>query len=329
MLQQRVYPAASGVKSLLQKNKSMSNDRTHILSAGDLQATFWPGAGMLCASLRHRGTELLRRVDDLETARTKGSTAGIPLLYPWANRLSGLKYHAAGRQVSLDPSSRLLHFDDHGVPMHGVPWSQLQWGIVSSGHDTLIARLEWLREDFLSIFPFPHHVAMAVRIHPGDLQIQVTVFADSGSPVPVSFGFHPYIGLPKIPRARWKLSAPAMRKLGLDAQGIPDGRDAASPALAEPLGSTGYDNGFALYTEHAIFSISGAGYSITIEFQNGYRYAQIFAPAEKELIAIEPMTAATDALSSGQGLHVIDPGEQFTTSFRVAVFTASSSATVA
>jgi aldose 1-epimerase len=297
----------------------MSNDRTHVLSAGNLQATFWAGAGMLCASLRHRGTELLRRVDDLETARIKGSTAGIPLLYPWANRLSGLKYQAAGREVSLDPSSPLLHFDDHGLPMHGVPWPQLQWEVVSSGQDALIARLEWSREELLAIFPFPHRVEMAVRIHPGDLQIQTTVVADSGSPVPVSFGFHPYFGLPGVPRAQWKLSAPAMLRVGLDAQGIPDGKDTPSPALAEPLGNTSYDNGFAVYTEQAIFSISGGGYSIAIEFQNGYRYAQLFAPQGKELMAIEPMTAATNALSSGQGLRVIKPGEQFAASFRVAV----------
>ena len=297
----------------------MSINPTRVLSAGDLQATFWPEAGMLCASLRNRGTELLRRVDDLETARSKGSTAGIPLLYPWANRLGGLKYHAAGREVSLEPSSPRLHFDDHGLPMHGVPWSQLRWEVVSGGPDALIARLDWLGEELLSIFPFPHRVEMAVRIRPGDLQIQTTVFADSSSPVPISFGFHPYFGLAGIPRGEWKLECPAMRRLDLDEHGIPDGKEAASAALAGPLGTTSYDNGFSLYEDRAVFSISGGGHSIAIEFQNGFRYAQIFAPADKQFIAIEPMTAATNALSSGQGLRVIEPGGQFGASFRVVV----------
>ena len=47
----------------------MSGSSTHILTAGDLQATFWPEAGMLGASLRLGGVELLRRVDDLEEER--------------------------------------------------------------------------------------------------------------------------------------------------------------------------------------------------------------------------------------------------------------------
>ena len=75
------------------------------LSAGDLEAVFLPALGMLGASLRHRGTEILRRVEDLEDAAAKGSTAGIPLLHPWANRLDGLRYRAAGREVVLERSS--------------------------------------------------------------------------------------------------------------------------------------------------------------------------------------------------------------------------------
>ena len=122
---------------------NMSSSSTHILTVGDLQATFWPAAGMLGTSLRFGGVELLRRVDDLDAARIKGSTAGIPLLYPWANRLGSLQYRAAGRQVSLDSFSPRLHFDDQKLPMHGVPWSQLQWSVVSSHADALTARLDW------------------------------------------------------------------------------------------------------------------------------------------------------------------------------------------
>ena len=297
----------------------MTSPSTHLLTAGDLQAEFLPAAGMLGTSLRFRGVELLRRVDDLAAARIKGSTAGIPLLYPWANRLSSLQYLAAGRQVSLDSSSPHLHFDDHKLPMHGVPWSQLQWNVISSHTDALTARLDWLGQELLAIFPFPHHVEMAVRLRPLDLEIQTTVLADSGSPVPVSFGFHPYLGLPGIPRAEWTLNAPAMRKLALDAQGIPTGTETPSPNLATRLGNTGYDDGFALSSEQATFSIDGKGYSIAIEFKNGFPFAQIFAPKDKEFIAIEPMTAPTNALCSGRRLRVIAPGEQFTASFRIEV----------
>src|SRR5262245_27584488 len=88
------------------------------LAAGDLEAVVLPGAGMLVASLRHGGVQLLGRVEDLDAAAAKGSSAGVPLLHPWANRLADLHYRAAGREVALDASSALLHFDAHGLPMH-------------------------------------------------------------------------------------------------------------------------------------------------------------------------------------------------------------------
>ena len=134
--------------------------------------------------------------------------------------------------MSLDSSSALLHFDDHGLPMHGVPWGQLQWDVISSGADTLTARLDWVSEELLKIFPFPHHVEMAVRLRPLGLNIRTTVFADSGSAVPISFGFHPYFGLPGIARGEWQLNAPAMRKLALDAQGIPTGAETPTMPFA-------------------------------------------------------------------------------------------------
>ncbi len=67
------------------------------LVAGDLEAVFLPAHGMLGASLRHRGVEMLGRVEDLEDAAAKGSTAGIPFLHPWANRLAEPRYRILGQ----------------------------------------------------------------------------------------------------------------------------------------------------------------------------------------------------------------------------------------
>jgi aldose 1-epimerase len=111
-----------------------------------------------------------------------------------------------------------------------------------------------------------------------------------------------------------------MRKLALDVQGIPTGQETPQTPIAARLGNIGYDDGFALSGEQATFSIAGNGCSIAIEFKSGFRFAQIFAPKDKEFIAIEPMTAATNALCSGEGLRVIAPGEQFTASFRIQVY---------
>ena len=274
---------------------------------------------MLGASLRHHGVELLRRVDDLEAAAAKGSTAGIPILHPWANRLGGLTYRVAGTEVTLDPSSPLVHLDEHGLPMHGVPWSRIAWELIAAEPTRLVARLDWGREELLAIFPFRHQMELTATLDPSGLTMETTLRAGPHRPVPVSFGFHPYLGLPGLRREHWHLALPSMQSLALDEQGIPTGAESPSEEFDGALGQASFDDGFALPHEGVSLSLAGAGLRITVEMVAGYRYAQVFAPADKDYVALEPMTAPANALRSGLGLRLVEPGGAFRATFRIRV----------
>jgi aldose 1-epimerase len=308
----------------------MSNSRTlgmlndpsaRTLIAGDLEAIFLPGHGMLCASLRHRGEEILRRVEDLETAAARGSTAGIPLLHPWANRLAASRYSAAGRDVELDLSSPLLHFDEHGLPIHGVPWSRLTWEVTENTQDRLVARLDWTRDELLAVFPYRHQMQLTATLRPEGLTFETVLNAGMDDAVPVSFGFHPYLGLPGLRRDQWRLVLPPMRKLVLDRQGIPTGEEDPFGGLDSCLDERDFDDGFALSEERVSFSVKGAERCVSVELLSGYRYAQVFAPKEQDYIALEPMTAPAGALTSCRGLRLVQPGQNFRAAFRVYIGT--------
>jgi aldose 1-epimerase len=300
-------------------NKLLALDPTaHTLRSDNLAAIFLPERGMLCASLQHRGEELLGRVEDIALFAQSGRTCGIPLLYPWANRLGGMSYRAAGKEVLLDRQTSIGH-DDKGLPMHGIPWPRLAWQIIDANDSTLTARLDWLTEELLAVFPFPHSVEMSIALSPDTLTIQTTVHADQESAVPVSFGFHPYFRLPGLARNEWHVHVPAMSHLLLDERSIPTGEEAPVPSCDVKLGDRAYDDEFALLDPHALFTLSGKGRRITIEFVEGYPYAQVFEPLDKDYIAIEPMTAPINALVSGRGLRLVEQGGLFRATFRVNV----------
>ena len=274
---------------------------------------------MLCASLALCGTEFLRRVDDLAKAATTGATAGMPFLHPWANRLDGMRYHAAGSDVTLDLSSPLLHFDMNGLPIHGVPWSRLAWRVSEAAPARIVARLDWTHDDLLRVFPFPHCVEMNASIAADGLTVEIALVAGSAGAVPVSFGFHPYFGISSAPREAWRLRLPPMQRLRLDARGIPTGEITAEAGGDTELGERALDDAFALHDEHTALGIEAAGRSVTVVLLRGYRYAQIYAPTGSDCVALEPMTAPTAALSTGRSLTVIGPGERFDAAFRVLV----------
>jgi len=182
-----------------------------------------------------------------------------------------------------------------------------------------VARLDWTTSDLLAVFPFRHELEIAATIRTDGLMLETTLVASTDGPVPVSFGFHPYFGLPDLPRAEWRLKLPAMQRLVLDQRGIPTGEEEAFDGFDAELGESTFDDCFALPGGSSSVSLAGAGRRITVEFITGFPYAQIFAPNGKDYVALEPMTAPTNALTSGHGLNLVEPGSEFRSAFRISV----------
>ena len=87
------------------------------LAAGELEATFLPGLGLLGTALRHRGEDLLALPGEVAGYQDRHVT-GLPLLAPWANRLPAWRYRAAGVEVDLEGLD--LPTDPGGLPIHGT-----------------------------------------------------------------------------------------------------------------------------------------------------------------------------------------------------------------
>jgi hypothetical protein len=60
----------------------MIDPSARTLTAGDLRAVFLPGHGMLGASLRHHGEELLGRVDEIEPSLMQVERVGSRYFTP-------------------------------------------------------------------------------------------------------------------------------------------------------------------------------------------------------------------------------------------------------
>jgi aldose 1-epimerase len=289
----------------------------------ELEARFHPGAGMLCSSLRHRGQELLAQNDGVEAYAKKGKTMGIPLLYPWANRLADSSYSAAGRTVEVPHDPSRIAVDQNGLPIHGVIGGRLQWELTSApdpGGQALAASLSWSESapELFEVFPFSHELRYEAGLRGGRLEIVLSLHASGADSVPLAFGFHPYLCLPGLPRERWAVELPAMRHLALDASQIPVGPEQALAAERFELAGREFDDGFDSVAERARFSVA-AGRRIEIEFLEGFPCAQVFAPRNRQFICFEPMAAPANALRSGMGLRVLDAGERYRAGFSVQV----------
>jgi len=264
-----------------------------------LTATFVPAAGMIGTSLRDGPDEFLGQRRGLQAYLDNAKTMGIPLLYPWANRLSTNHYDVDGAVVTLTPGTGGVRTDEHGSPIHGVLAAHPGWLVTDSTANTLTAALDFNRPELLASFPFPHVLTQHITLAERTLTIETTVRPTSASAVPRCFGYHPYLTIPGVPRQNWTISTPPMRHLTVDDHGLPTGEQRPWAGGTAALGDTGYDDGFDQVPDGAVFALSGGDRHITVRFEQGYPAAQLFAPPTDALVAIEPMAAPTDALRRG------------------------------
>jgi len=288
-----------------------------VLRAGELEATFVPGVGMTGVSLRRRGREFLALPGGVAALRA-GHTGGLPLLAPWANRLSGRRYRAAG--VAVDLRGRRVHTDDNGLPIHGLLVGAAGWMI--DGHSARAASAR-VRASYVvdtPAFPFPHRIELVVVAHDDRLVVDTTIVPTGRRRVPVAFGWHPYLRLPGTARARWRLRLPTRNHLELDARGIPTGGREHERAEAELIGRRTFDDLYALGRTRRLAFTADDGTAIELCADARYPYAQVWVPPGKPFAALEPMTAPTNALVDGNA-PLVEPGDAFTALFTLAVTT--------
>lgn len=297
------------------------NFETVAIASAQLQATFVPGAGMLCSSLRCGGADVLAQRRGVAAYAEQGSTMAIPLLYPWANRLAAPRYPGPHGDVVLARENALLKFDANGLPIHGAIAGALPWELLDAEADRLHARLRWERPELLAIFPFADVLELRASVAGATLTIETSVFAphDAPVPVPVSFGYHPYLTIPDSDRRAWQVELPRSRRVLLDAQMIPTGLSEDFAQRRFALADSSWDDAFAELERPARFAVSDRATRIELELREGYSHAQVYSPAGAPFICFEPMSAPTNALISRDALPVVEPGGEFFASFSISV----------
>lgn len=214
--------------------------------------------------------------------------------------------------------------DEHGLPVHGLLTAARGWHVErhleNDEGGVLAASFDFgAYPRLVEAFPFPHRVEIEATLAGAELTIATTVRAGEEAAIPIAFGFHPYLRLPGIPRAEWELTAPVRERLQLDERMLPTGEREPVEIETAPLGERSFDDAYLAPAAGQPFVLSGGGTRLELRMDGGYPYCQIYAPLDLEAVAVEPMTAPTNALLSGDGLKSLEADEGFRAVFSIRV----------
>jgi galactose mutarotase-like enzyme len=291
-----------------------SLERLTLSSSAGVEVALVPHAGLVVTSMTLDGVELLARRRGLAHYLASGSTYGIPLLAPWANRLSAVGQRVGEVAWDVRVGDPRVHPDDVGQAMHGLLAGAPEWVVEDVGADHgsawLRARLRFdERLDCFASFPFAHDLDVEVRLVGLCLRITTALTATGAGAVPVAFGWHPWFAFPDVPREEWVLDVPFTSRATLTDLHVPTGEVLPSPIPAGPLVDLVLDDLFVDVAPGSRASVRGGVRSVTVDYVSGYDVAVVFAPRELDVVCIEPMTAPTDPFTGWWPLRTAVPGE--------------------
>jgi len=124
-------------------------------------------AGCVATSWQVRGQEMLALPLALAEFVKSQKTGGIPLLYPYANRLRADHFTAAGKAVDLSRDTKLKR-DANGFPMHGLLIRWPEWVVSQPAPDELQASIVWGdHAQLFAAYPFAHTLRVRWKLGQG------------------------------------------------------------------------------------------------------------------------------------------------------------------
>jgi aldose 1-epimerase len=243
------------------------------------------------------------------------------ILLPWPNRLRDGRYDFDGepQQVALSEPSR--HNAIHGL----AAW--LPWTLVEHAPARVTLRCR--------IFPspgYPFHLDTVITYELGNegLAVQTTSTNDGHRSLPYALGFHPYVSAgPGTTLDDCTLHIDASRRVLVDDRLIPIGDESVDGTAYDfrgerPLAGRVLDTGFTAVTADAagqsrVRVASSDGHAVEVWADANFGFWQVYTGDElpvafaRRSIAVEPMTAATNAFQTGHGLRRLEAGESITT----------------
>ena len=128
--------------------------------------------------------------------------------------------------------------------------------------------------------------------------------------LPFGAGFHPYFRVGKVGSCYLQLGNAA--KLVCDSRQIPTGKTIPG-GFQKRVNLRGVQLDDCFLTRKAVLH-SPRGI-LTVKANKEWQYFQIYTPADRKSIAIEPQTCAPDALNNKLGLKTLRPGATWSGKF--------------
>ena len=235
------------------------------------------------------------------------------LLSPWVNRVRNGNYSFEGRNYQLPINEPNL-----GNAIHGL----LARKPFDVNLEASKATLTYHYDAEEKAYPFPFEMQLAYSFSADNsFQLQFQAKNTGSGNMPFACGWHPYFNLTQGNLADWIIRFDSISKFHSDSQMIPLREESFDASAGVDLGKEVLDNVFRLEpkAKHITHLYNKQNKeSLYLEQSSiDFPFLVVFAPENSNCVAIEPMSANTDAFNTGDGLRILAPNEIFHSTVKI------------
>ncbi|WMX15076.1 MULTISPECIES: aldose 1-epimerase [unclassified Aureispira] len=233
------------------------------------------------------------------------------VLFPFANRINRGQYEYQGEQYQLECNETA-----RGHAMHGLIYQQC-FDFLDAEVNEEGANISFVyHQDHRAVgFPFPFKTVLTYRLTGDSLRLEVDVENTGTRSFPFSLGWHPYFYSRDLDRSTIHMNS--QQQIQTDETMIPIGINTASFPNPLLLEQEQFDTGFILEAPEIHYKTPDYQIRIYIEQDMTQPYVQLYTPAHRQSIAIEPMTAATDCYNNNWGTRELLPQETYRATWQI------------
>ena len=304
-----------------------------------------PGLGNNCYAFRVADTgpdsesrswlSLIDAPPDLVTLQEHPDIYGVPILFPFPNRIRGGSWQFEGEVYQFDKPP------DSPTSIHGLLLSrpyEVESHAANANGATLVCALD--SREFADIgrqYPFPFKIGITYTLKDAVLSMDVSIRNTGRRNMPMGFGIHPYfrVGLsPNADAAAALIKVPAAAYWELDEDSVPTGnRLAVAGALdlrdGKPFAGLTLDHVFTDVQRESdgvircVIENRDTGHGLVMESGAPFRELVVYTPPGRDVICFEPYTCPTDAINLEAkgipaGVMALAPDETFSATVRMA-----------
>lgn len=277
------------------------------IATGEYVAVFSESGGLVFQiGLAWKGTvyDLLETEPD-EQRLFEARSYHAAKLIPWPNRIRNGHYTFQEKKYQLP-----INEPGRNNALHGLLYNRLMKVMKTEADaDSAVLVLGYDFDGSDKGYPFKLEVRITYRLDAKGFSCTTHARNTGTEQLPFADGWHPYLTFGS-PIDRLRLELPTKQFFPVDEQMIPTGKEQFD--FDGSLSGAKFDTGFIVSGEGKTRLIDPArNLTIVLWQDKSYPYLQVYTAESRKSIAIEPMSAATDAFNSGEGLVVLQPGEEF------------------